>query len=138
MGKIVRFGVSLPESLLHSFDSLIEKKGYNTRSEALRDLIRDSLVEEEWKSDIEIVGCITIVYDHHVRLLSEALITIQHNSPVKILSTLHLHLDHHNCLEVIVARGKGTEVRKLADSIEGQRGVKFAKLTNATTGKLLE
>ncbi|KPK95575.1 nickel-responsive regulator [bacterium SM23_31] len=137
MSSIVRFGVSLDKKLLDDFDKLIQRKGYKNRSEAIRDLIRESLVEEEWESGTEIIGCITIVYDHHVRKLSEELLKIQHDHYLNMLSTLHLHLDHHNCLEVIVVKGKSNEVKSFSDIISGQRGVKFSKLTAATTGRLL-
>jgi len=137
MSSIIRFGVSLDKKLLDGFDALIHKKGYKKRSEAIRDLIRQFLVEEEWKSDTEIIGCLTLVYDHHVRKLSEELLRIQHDHYINVLSTLHMHLDHDNCLEVIVVRGNGKEVRHFSDLISGQRGVKFGKLTPATTGKSL-
>lgn len=137
MSSVVRFGVSVDKKLLYDFDTLIQKKGYKNRSEAIRDLIRESLVEEEWDSGTEIIGCITIVYDHHVRKLSEELLKIQHDHYIHMLSTLHLHLDRHNCLEVIVVKGTSGEVKKFSDIISGHRGVKFSKLTAATTGKLL-
>jgi len=115
MSSIVRFGISLDKKLLDDFDKLIQRKGYKNRSEAIRDLIRESLVEEEWESGTEIIGCITIVYDHHVRKLSEELLKIQHDHYLNMLSTLHLHLDHHNCLEVIVVKGKSNEVKSFSD-----------------------
>jgi len=102
MSEITRFGVSLPNSLLTNFDQLIQQKGYQNRSEAIRDLIRDRLVKQEWESNKETVGAITIVYNHHTRELSKVLTDVQHEFYKAIISALHVHLDHHNCLEVLV------------------------------------
>ncbi|MFC1553577.1 nickel-responsive transcriptional regulator NikR [candidate division KSB1 bacterium] len=135
MSNVTRFGVSLEDSLLEKFDSLITEKGYKNRSEAIRDLIRNSLVKEEWKTSKTVIGCLIIVYDHHVRKLSEELLNIQHDHYINMLSTLHLHLDHDNCLEIVAVKGTGKEVKHFADLVIGQRGVKFGKLTLATTGK---
>ncbi len=138
MGELVRFGMSLDSELLERFDKLMEKKGYKNRSEALRDLMRDILVREEWESNEEIVGTITLVYDHHVRELSDRLTDIQHDHAESVLSTMHIHLDHENCLEVIVVRGSASEVQKFADNLISARGVKHGKLTATTTGSLLK
>lgn len=138
MGELVRFGMSLDSELLDRFDKWMEKKGYKNRSEALRDLMRDTLVKEEWESDEEIVGTITLVYDHHVRELSDRLTDIQHDHAEAVLSTMHIHLDHENCLEVIVVRGSASEVQKFADNLISARGVKHGKLTGTTTGSLLK
>ncbi len=136
---IKRFGISLDSSLLKSFDGLIVKKGYLNRSEAIRDLIRDSLVKEEWKyGNKETVGAITIVYSHNTRELADNLIEIQHQHHVSVISSMHVHLDHHNCLEIIVVKGKGTVIKKIADKLIGTRGVKHGKLTLTTTGKHLK
>jgi CopG family nickel-responsive transcriptional regulator len=138
MAGIARFGVSIDSALMNKFDALIERKGYTARSEALRDLIRDRLVEEEWESgDKETVGTITIVYNHHTRQLDHALTDLQHQSFHQIISALHVHLDAHNCLEVLVVKGKSRDIRKIADSLIGTRGVKHGKLTMTTTGKEL-
>jgi len=134
----VRFGVSMDPELLDHFDDLIERKGYGNRSEAIRDLIRDYLVRQEWKGGQEIVGTITLVYNHHVRELSEALTDIQHDHSDRVLSTLHIHLDHANCLEVIAVKGSSEEVQKLADRLIGTRGVKHGRLAATTTGKRLK
>ncbi len=131
----VRFGVSMDSDLLGRFDQLITRKGYKNRSEAIRDLIRDYLVRQEWEEGQEIVGTITLVYNHHVRELTEVLTNVQHDHSDKVLSTLHIHLDHANCLEVIAVRGKSEEVRSLADKIIGTRGVKHGRLAATTTGK---
>ena len=135
----VRFGISLEKSLLKGFDSLIKKKGYASRSEAIRDLIRDSLVKEEWEyGNKDTVGAISIVYSHDTRELSDTLTDIQHNFHSSVISSLHVHLDHHNCLEVIIVKGNGGEIRKIADRLIGTRGVKHGTLSLTTTGKDLK
>ncbi|NOY62935.1 MAG: nickel-responsive transcriptional regulator NikR [Gammaproteobacteria bacterium] len=134
MTELVRFGVSIDGDLLERFDELIDQKGYKNRSEALRDLIREHMVEEEWSSDQETVGTITLVYDHHTRDLSANLTHLQHSFTGEIISVLHVHLDHHNCLEVLVVKGKGTLLRQLADQLASTRGVKHGQLTATTTG----
>jgi CopG family transcriptional regulator, nickel-responsive regulator len=138
MSDIIRFGVSIDSQLIKKFDSLINRKGYATRSEAIRDMIRDTLVEEEWEAGAqETVGTITIVYNHHTRELDHALTDMQHRSFHQIISTLHVHLDAHNCLEVLVVKGKGQEIKNIADRLIGTKGVKHGKLTMTTTGKEL-
>jgi CopG family nickel-responsive transcriptional regulator len=138
VSDIIRFGVSIDSQLIKKFDALINRKGYATRSEAIRDMIRDTLVEEEWEAGSqETVGTITIVYNHHTRELEHALTDMQHKSFHQIISTLHVHLDAHNCLEVLVVKGKGQEIRKIADRLIGTKGVKHGKLTMTTTGKEL-
>ncbi|NOS77544.1 MAG: nickel-responsive transcriptional regulator NikR [Nitrospira sp.] len=137
MKKLVRFGVSLDQHLLDAFDQHIERRKYTNRSEALRDLIRDNLVGQEWDQNKETVGTITFVYDHHVRDLTSKLTDIQHDYHGKILSGLHVHLDHDHCLEVLVVKGKGSEIRKIADALVSVKGVKHGKLTMTTTGKSL-
>ena len=138
MSGLTRFGVSIDSQLIKKFDALIGKKGYTTRSEAIRDMIRDSLVEQEWESDDrETVGTITIVYNHHTRELEHVLTDMQHRSYHQIVSTLHVHLDAHNCLEVLVVKGKSQDIKRIADRLIGARGVKHGKLTMTTTGKEL-
>lgn len=138
MSGLMRFGVSIDSQLIKKFDALVARKGYTTRSEAIRDMIRDSLVEQEWEAeDRETVGTITIVYNHHTRELEHALTDMQHKSFHQIVSTLHVHLDAHNCLEVLVVKGMSREIRKIADRLIGTRGVKHGKLTTTTTGKEL-
>jgi CopG family nickel-responsive transcriptional regulator len=137
--SLVRFGISLDNILLERFDSLIGKKGYANRSEAIRDLIRDSLVMEEWESSIaETVGTITIVYSHDKRELTDTLTELQHHSFSSITSSMHIHLDEHNCLEVIVVKGKAKDIKAIADRLIGTKGVKHGKLTLTTTGKHLK
>jgi CopG family nickel-responsive transcriptional regulator len=137
---ITRFGISLERMLLEKFDNLIEKKGYANRSEAIRDLIRDSLVQEEWESspNNETVGTITIVYSHDTRELADKLTDIQHHHHDIIISTMHVHLDEHNCLEVIAVKGKAKDIKAVADRLIGTKGVKHGKLTLTTTGRDLK
>ena len=136
MGEVVRFGVSLDEGLLEKFDQLIARKGYTNRSEAIRDLIRDSLVQAEWEvGGGETIGTITIVYSHHTREISDTLAHLQHRYYTSIVSTTHIHLDEHNCLEVLIVREKGEEIKEISDRLIGARGVKHGKLSLTTTGK---
>ena len=135
MKKTVRFGVSLDHHLLEDFDKWVEKKKYVNRSEAIRDLIRDHLVEQEWDENKETVGTISIVYAHDVRELADTLRDLQHQYHRLIKSGMHVHLDEHNCLEVLVVKGKSGEVQKIADRLIGIRGVKHGKLTMTTTGR---
>ncbi|MFA5074156.1 MAG: nickel-responsive transcriptional regulator NikR [Nitrospirota bacterium] len=138
MSELTRFGVSIDSQLIRKFDALIQKKGYANRSEAIRDMIRDTLVEQEWESGKqETVGTITIVYNHHTRELEHALTDMQHKSFHQIVSALHVHLDPHNCLEVLVVKGKSYEISAIADRLIGTKGVKHGKLVMTTTGKEL-
>jgi len=135
--ELIRFGVSINSELLNKFDKLIKSKGYVNRSEAIRDLIRDYLVEYEWEEDIETMGSVTLVYDHHVRELTESLTSLQHDYHSSIISSMHVHIDEHNCLEVILIMGKGSKVKEIADRLISTKGVKHGKLTMTTTGKSL-
>jgi CopG family transcriptional regulator, nickel-responsive regulator len=135
MSELSRIGVAIDSDLLGKFDALIAKRGYTNRSEAFRDLIRDELVEQTWEApDSHVVGTVTLVYDHHVRLLNEKLTDLQHEYHRAILSTLHVHLDHNNCLEVLVVRGKSSAVRQIADTLISTKGVKHGRLTITTSG----
>jgi CopG family nickel-responsive transcriptional regulator len=135
MGELSRIGVAIDSDLLARFDDLIARRGYTNRSEAFRDLIRDELVEEAWESpERKVVGTVSIVYDHHVRQLSDRLTDLQHEFFHHVLSTLHVHLDHDHCLEVLVVRGKAEEVKKLADTLIATKGVKHGRLTITTSG----
>jgi CopG family nickel-responsive transcriptional regulator len=126
------------ENLLQQFDTLLSRKGYANRSEAVRDLIRDHLVEEEWREKGRgMVGTITMVYNHHTRGLSNSLTDLQHHFHNLVISTMHLHLDEDNCLEVLVVKGKVDEIKSIADKLISTRGVKHGKLTMTTTGKEL-
>ncbi len=135
MGELSRIGVAIDSGLLEKFDQHIAKRGYTNRSEAFRDLIRDELIETKWDlPDSEVVGTVTLVYDHHVRMLSEKLTEMQHAAFHNVLSTLHVHLDHDNCLEVLIVRGKSTAVKKIADALISTKGVKHGRLTITSTG----
>jgi CopG family nickel-responsive transcriptional regulator len=136
MAELTRFGISIDERLLQRFDALLQDKGYVNRSEAIRDLIRAALVEQEWaREDEETVGTVTLVYDHHTRDLADKLTEQQHAHHDAIVSTLHVHLDAHHCLEVVVVRGKAKEVKRLADELIGTKGVKHGKLVTSTSGR---
>ncbi len=136
MDDVVRFGVSMDSRLLKQFDKYINQKGYANRSEAIRDLIRNNLVEEEWEvGKGETVGTVTIIYNHHKRELSDTLTNIQHKHHASMISTMHVHLDSHNCLEVLVVKGKAKEIKIIADRLIGTKGVIHGKLTTATLGK---
>ncbi len=133
MSELARIGVAIDGDLLEKFDKLIAKRGYANRSEAFRDLIRHELVQEVWaESDAEMFGTVTLVYDHHVRLLTEKLTELQHKYHSSIISTLHVHLDHDNCLEVVLVRGKASQVQKLADALIATKGVKHGRFTATT------
>jgi len=128
----------MDENLLQRFDTLISRKGYANRSEAMRDLIREHLVEEEWREKgREMIGTITMVYNHHTRGLSDSLTDLQHHFHDLVISTMHLHLDEDNCLEVLVVKGKVDKIKSIADKLISTRGVKHGKLTMTTTGKEL-
>ena len=136
MSELIRFGVSIERHLLKQFDKLISRRGYVNRSEAIRDLIRNELVQKQWENDeAESVGTITIIYDHHVRDLTGLLTSVQHQHNDQIISTTHIHLDHHNCLEVIAIKGNGKTLREIADKLICIKGVKHGKLAMTTTGK---
>src|SRR5271166_526182 len=129
MGDLSRIGVSIDTDLLNRFDSFITDKGYENRSEAFRDLIRDRLVSSVViAANAFVVGTVTLIYDHHTRLLPEKLTDIQHEHHELIISTLHAHLDHESCLEVIVLRGKSGDVQKLADRLISTKGVQHGRL----------
>ncbi|MFC1568886.1 nickel-responsive transcriptional regulator NikR [bacterium] len=136
MSSLTRFGISMDSHLLQRFDSYITEHGYANRSEAVRDMVRDRLVQKSWEAgDEEMVGTITLVYDHHQRELTEKLTAQQHDHHDAILSSMHLHLDHHNCLEVLAVRGKVNDIRIIADQLISVKGVKHGKLVMTATGE---
>ena len=138
MSLMERFSITIPKELSAAFDARNQKRGYGNRSEAIRDLIREALVKEEWSNPREkVAATVTLVYDHHTRMLTDKITEIQHEHGDLIVSALHVHLDHHNCLEVIVLRGRAGEVQTLADNLSAIRGVKHAQVTLATEGKAL-
>jgi CopG family nickel-responsive transcriptional regulator len=134
MSDLVRFGVSLEKELLDKFDLLMKKKSYTNRSEALRDLIRQELIKKEWQEDEEVAGAVILVYDHHKRELLTKVIEIQHDFQKLIISTQHVHLDHHNCLEIIAVKGIARDLQKLADTLRSIKGVKHGTLSMTSTG----
>lgn len=138
MADLARIGVSLEHDLLKWFDDVISKKNYDNRSEAIRDLIRDHMVAEEIDKNKVVVGTLTVVYDHHRRNLTEKLVEMQHRAGGRVLAATHVHLDHHNCLEVIIMKGRGGDLRDLANAILSLRGVKHGQLVVTSTGKDLK
>jgi CopG family transcriptional regulator, nickel-responsive regulator len=129
MSDIARFGVSIPTDLLGEFDKLIECQGYGNRSEAVRDLIREKLLTEEIHTGQDVVASIALVYDHHTRGLTEKLTEMQHKYPTNIVSSMHIHISHHNCLEVIIIKGNAGEIQQLSDLMVATRGVRHGKCT---------
>ena len=139
MGSLARFSVAMDEDLLARFDDLVARRGSAVnRSEAVRDLVRDALVDAEWEdSSEEIVGTVTMVFDHHASDLSDKLDSLQHAHHERIISSMHVHLDAHNCLEVIVVKGTSAQVRAIANGLLGTKGVKHGKLVSTTAGRHL-
>ena len=129
-----RFSISLEDSLLTQFDRFIRKRQYTNRSEAIRDLIRKAFIQEEWEADKEVVGVLSLVYDHHQHQLQEKITELQHDFHQQIVSTTHIHMDAHNCLEVVVLRGKAKSVHELAERLSALRGVKDGNLAMSSTG----
>ena len=132
--KLKRFGVSMAEDLLKDFDEINKRKGYKTRSESIRDLVRNLIVQEKWSTaSKDSIGVISLVYNHHIRELDRKLNEIQHKQHANVMSSLHIHLDYHNCLEVIIVKGKSKDINKIADNLINVKGVKHGTLsiTNA-------
>ena len=135
---IERIGISLEDDLLTQFDRLIGRKGYASRSEAIRDLIRDALVQRAWSEaggGEERVAVVTLVYDHDSSSLAQKLAHLQHENHKAVVSALHVHMDEHNCLEVLVLRGRGKDVVRMGEGLVSTKGVKYGKLVPATTGQ---
>jgi len=131
--ELVRFSVSLPRRLLDDLDARFTRQGYPSRSELVRDLIRERLVAERWEGGRSpVVGVLVISYDHHRRGLTDRLIDLQHDRRLNVLCTTHVHLDHDHCLETLILKGRPAEIRKLATRIGGLKGVRFARLTRAS------
>jgi CopG family transcriptional regulator, nickel-responsive regulator len=138
MSQLSRTGVSLEEDLLKEFDRLIAKRGYQNRSEAIRDLIREALLSESVDSNKPVVGTLTLVYDHHVPNLSQKLTETQHSAGAMVLAATHVHLDHHYCLEVIIMKGRSKQIQGIADRMLALRGVELGKLVMTNSGKDLK
>jgi CopG family transcriptional regulator, nickel-responsive regulator len=137
MSGLIRFGISLDGELSKKFDERIKRKAYTNRSEAIRDLIRQDLVQQEWLQGSEVAGAITLIFDHHKRELQNKITDIQHDFQDLIISAQHIHLDHHNCLEIVAIKGNPAEVEKLAAMLKAVKGVKHTTLSMSTTGKAL-
>ena len=138
MESVIRFGISLNPEILKKFDEIINDKGYANRSEAIRDLIRDFIVAEEWKKpEGEVVGALTLLYDHEVRGVADRLTDLQHRYHANVLSSMHVHLDEHNCMELLVIRGIAEDIKRIADYLISSRGVKHGKLVMSAAGKEL-
>jgi len=135
MANLIRFGVSLEQKLLQGFDSLLKEKKYSNRSEAIRDLIRESLVKQEWLVGKEVAGAITLVYDHHKRDLVNKILDVQHDFGNLIISLQHIHIDHNNCLELLAVKGAPQKVQKLSDTLRSVKGVRHCALSMSTTGR---
>jgi len=135
MADLVRFGVAMERALLERFDALAARRGYETRSEALRDLVRHELDRDTWRRGGDAVATITLLYDHHVRELSERLTQIQHDHGTLIISTLHVHLDHDHCMEVIAAQGPARALKTMADRLIGTKGVMSGHVTAVSLPK---
>ncbi len=135
MSELVRLSLSLEQPLLDQLERLLEKQGYGNRSEFIRDLIRDRLVQEEWQDDDEVVGTITMVFDHHARQLQKKLTEAQHHHHKIVLAATHLHLTHELCLEVIMTRGRAVEIQHLTEHLRQQKGVLHVTLSMTSTGE---
>ena len=132
MENIIRFSVSLPKQLLDELDSKISAQGYASRSEFTRDLIREKIVNDSWKdAEEELIGVLTLVYLHHQNDLVVQMMDIEHRANLNIVCTTHIHIDHNNCLETLILRGKAGIIEKFSEKIGGLKGVKFSKLTKA-------
>jgi CopG family nickel-responsive transcriptional regulator len=136
MEKMVRLCISLPEALLEELDKRVISKGYASRSELVRDLIRDLLAQESWEEDKEVLAVLSLIYDHHDKELVYRLLDLQHRHHLSVLSSTHLHLDHHHCLEVLILRGRAQELESLSTSIAGLRGIKLSKLSRLALPEL--
>jgi CopG family nickel-responsive transcriptional regulator len=138
MATVERFGVSIEEELLTWFDAMVKARGYSSRSEAIRDLIRREMIRHEWDNpEGEVIGTVTIVYEHHAHELANMLADVQHQFHDCIICSSHIHLDHDNCLEVVIVRGSSQRVKTIADTLTSLRGVKHGQLVSTTTGKAI-
>ena len=135
MSDLARVSLSLEESLLESLAKLVEENGYENRSEYIRDLIREQLTREEWKSGGEVIGTLTLIYNHHQRGVTEKLVDLQHHSGEHVLASTHVHISHEICAEMIMLRGNGAGIVKLANAMKKLRGVLHAELAMSTTGE---
>lgn len=135
MPELVRLSFSIEQTLVEKLEDMVQKHNYSNRSEFIRDMIRAKLVAQAWESNEEALGTITLIYDHHARLLNEKLIEVQHHYHTLVLATTHVHLDHHVCAEMIMVKGCAGEIRALADLLQQPKGVLHATLSMTSTGK---
>lgn len=133
MEKIVRYGISMEQELVEKFNGYMKRKGYNNRSEAIRDLIRDALVRDEWEGgEAESIGTVSIIYDHEARDLSKKLTSNQHQNIGNVVASMHIHVDRHHCLEALILRGRGREIKTFAEALVGTKGVKHGQMSFTT------
>ena len=137
MSQLTRFSVSIPDNLLQQFDVQIAKDNYPTRSKAIADLVSNSLINESWEGQSEVAGAVVMVYDHHKKDLARKMAELQHDFHHVVISSQHVHLDHDNCLEIVVVKGKPAEVKELSSKLTTAKGVKHGSLVMTTTGKEL-
>jgi CopG family nickel-responsive transcriptional regulator len=137
MSQLRRFSIAIEEPLLDRLEGMVARSNYANRSEFIRDMLRERLVEEEWEGDADVVGTITLVYDHDTRELSKKLTRLQHHHHDLVLASTHVHLDEHMCAEMILAKGQAEEIREMADMLRQQKGVLHAALSVSSTGKKL-
>ncbi|MFC1674965.1 nickel-responsive transcriptional regulator NikR [Candidatus Omnitrophota bacterium] len=134
MKKVKRFGISLEEELLKALDTFARKRRFPNRSQAVRALIQNTIVEEKWQADKEVAGCVVLIYDHHKRDLINRSTDIQHDYQGLVLSTQHVHLDHHNCLEIIALQGKAGQLKELSNRLIALKGIKHGQLVMSGMG----
>jgi CopG family nickel-responsive transcriptional regulator len=134
MSEVVRLSLSIEKPLYDQMEKLVKKSGYKNRSEFVRDMVRQRLVQGQWEKDQEVLGTITLIYDHHRHQLSEKLISLQHHHHAHVLVSTHVHLTHDLCAEVVLVRGRASLVRELAEAMHQQKGVLHAELSMASTG----
>ncbi len=135
MPELVRLSFSIEQPLVEKLEDMVQKHNYSNRSEFIRDMIRAKLVEQAWENNEEALGTITLIYDHHARLLNEKLTDVQHHHHTLVLATTHVHLDQHLCAEMIMVKGKASEIRSLADLLQQPKGVLHSTLSMTSTGK---
>ncbi|PLX70284.1 MAG: nickel-responsive transcriptional regulator NikR [Denitrovibrio sp.] len=134
MSRVSRITVSIEDSLLEKFESYLTENGFPSRSEAVKHLIRNLLVDEEWKEGTDVAASLSIVYDHHKGGLMESLVHIQHNFENLVVCSQHVHLDHNNCMEVLVLKGDASDINSLYRELKSVKGVKHCSLMKGTTG----
>ena len=137
MSELIRMSFSIEEPLYNQLEKLVKEAKYTNRSEFVRDMIRDHLVERQWKQDGECLGTVTLVYNHNLRQLGEKLTKVQHHHHRHILATTHVHLDEELCAEVVIIKGKAHDIQHVADELRQQKGVLHATVSMSTTGKRL-